>query len=92
MHQAVEAFCTTDLGFQLPAFQLQELKGMQFQEQEESVQITLLQSIAALGAHFRGANAELLVLVGLLGRIGDTNACMTAIAAELLLGEFPTYE
>lgn len=59
---------------------------MQFQEQEESIQITLLQSIAAYGAQCRGPNAELLVLVLLLGRIGDPNACMTAIAAELLTG------
>ena len=59
---------------------------MQFQEQEESIQITLLQSIAAFGAQCRGANAELLVLVLLLGRIGDSNACMTSIAAELLSG------
>lgn len=59
---------------------------MQFQEQEESVQITLLQSIAAFGSHCKGPNAELLVLVLLLGRVGDPNACMTAIAAELLLG------
>lgn len=65
---------------------LQELKGMQFQEQEESIQITLLQSIAVFGAHCRGANAELLVLLLLLGRIGDQNACMTAVAADLLSG------
>lgn len=65
---------------------MQVLKGMQFQEQDESKQITLLQTTAALGSHCRGANAELLVLVGLLSRIGDPNACMTAMAAELLLG------
>lgn len=67
---------------------LQALKGMQFQEQDESVQITLLQSIAALGAYCRSTNAELLVLVGLLSSIGDPNACMTAMASELFLGDF----
>lgn len=59
---------------------------MQFQEQEEFVQIALLQIVAAIGAYCKGQNAELLVLVLLLGRIGDPNASMTALADELLLG------
>ena len=63
---------------------------MQFQEQQDSVQLSLMQSITALGAHLKGGNSELLVLVLLLGRIGDPNPCMTAMAAELLLGMTPS--
>lgn len=59
---------------------------MQFQEQQDAVQMSLMQSITALGSHLKGANAELLVLVLLLGRIGDPNPCISAMAAELLLG------
>ena len=57
---------------------------MNYQEQHEAVQATLLQTIAAVGADIQGSNAQLLVLVVLLNRTDDANQGVRAVASDSL--------
>jgi len=67
----------------------QELRSMNYQEQHEAVQATLLQTIAAVGAHMQGSNAQLLVLVVLLNRTDDSNQGVRAVASDSLQSQTP---
>ena len=65
----------------------QAFRELSLKQQPEAVLLTILQTIAAYGAHLKGEKAELLVLCVLLGRIDDSDLSVRSVAAQLLLGQ-----
>lgn len=73
---------------------MQVLRDISYNEQAESIQLTILRTITAFGGEMCGEKAGLQVILTLLGRVDDSNLCVKAIASRLLLGEsfLPSYQ